>query len=185
MCGVKTLSSLSKPSGSRASSTSPARVRRLVTPSPTPAHRTRAFSADGKAPKPSASISKVSCLAATSRRTPPISVKDSSGTSPRNFKVKWTFSGFVQRTSPFTFRFRAVRSNSFRASRGGKMATKVRTVSLFGFTVLAAGGAVGDQGCRRPGADPVVHVDDREAGGATLEHPEDGGRPVPAEPVPS
>ena len=45
------------------------------------------------------------------------------------------------------------------------------------------GGAISHKGCGRAGAYTVIHVDDREARGATLKHPEYGGSAVSAETV--
>src|SRR3712207_3032526 len=154
-----------------------------------PAHRMRALLAEGKAPKLDGSALNGPCLKQTGSRASATRSSSSFETSPRNLRVRWTFSGRIQRTSPTTGSSRAAPTSALRTSSGGKTATKVRTGSTRGRAVLsnfaraAEGGAVGDEGGGGPGADPVVHVDYREARGAALQHAQDGGGAVSTEAV--
>src|ERR671912_1288785 len=174
---------MSKPADSRSSSTLWATACSGPDPFPTPAQRIRALLSEGKAPKPEVETSNGSWLPPSCSRACSTRIRSSSATLPRNFKVRWSFSGRMRRKALLAGRSRAARNSASLTSGGGKTATKVRTAVLTG-AGLAAGGAVGDQGRGGSCADAVIHVDHAETGGAGLEHAEDGCGPVPAEAVP-
>src|ERR687890_355644 len=107
-----------------------------------------------------------------------------------NFRVRWILSCPTSRKPFPEGRFWAARNNASLTSCGGKTATNVLTAVLpvTGFPAVlvghaARGSAVGDQGRRGTRSDAVVYVDDREPGGASLEHTQDGGCSVTAEAV--
>src|SRR5215210_9086578 len=150
----------------------------------------RALLSEGKAPKPEVDTSNGSCLSRIGSNACVTLSRASSATSPRNFKVRWIFSGPTRRKSLPAGRSRAARNSTSLASGGGKTATKVRTAVLDGAGLpavlvgcAAEGGTVGDQRGGGTCADAVIHVDDRETRGAGLEHAQDSGGPVAAQAV--
>src|SRR5829696_7323858 len=156
-----------------------------------PVQRMRAFFSEGKAPKPEVETLNGSWPSLSGWRAFFMVSRSSSATSPRNFRVRWILSWPTRRKSLLVGRFWAARNNASRTSCGGKMATKVLIMGSIGAGIPAVavrrateGCAVGDKGCCGARADPVIHVDDGEAGGAGLEHPEDGRCTVAAEAVP-
>ena len=124
-------------------STSCARALSSSAPSPTPAHRIWALLAEGNAPKTASRLRR----ARDPRRAARAPLQPGSGlpsdTSPRNFRVRWTFSGLVHRTRPLTESRRAHAGTSSRTSGGGKTATKARTGPLGKAARSQLGGAVG------------------------------------------
>src|SRR5215204_3629064 len=129
-----------------------------------PAHRMRALFSEGKAPKPEVETSNGSCLSRRGSSARVSRPRSSSAISPKNFRVRWSFSGPMRRKSLLAGSSRIARNSAFLTLCGGKTATKVRTAVLdeAGLSAVCAadGGAVGDQGGGGPRADAVVHVDD-------------------------
>src|SRR3712207_2944808 len=112
-----------------------------------PTHRIRGLLAEGKAPKPDGLALNGSCLSRSgSRDFATWPGRASSEMSPRNCRVRWTFSGRTQRTSPTTGRARAALISDFLTSGGGKTATKVRTRVLTGLGALLSGFASAAEG---------------------------------------
>src|SRR5215210_1038437 len=147
----------------------------------------RALLFEGKAPKPEVETSNGLCRPLRCSSACVTRSNSSCGTLPRNFRVRWIFSWPISRKSLLAGKSRAAQNSASLTSGGGKTATKVLTLVLAGtgFSAVlvgraAGGGAVGDQGGRGSRSDAVIHVDDREAGGAGLEHSQDGRGSVAA-----